>query len=615
MNLENKTSKTFALTTPLYYVNDVPHIGSAYTTMAADVVARFQRLLGNQVLLITGTDEHGQKIQRSAASLEKPPQEFCDQIVPSFINLWQVLNIQYDRFSRTTALNHHAIVKEFFQRVWENGDIYQGQQKGWYCVSCEEFKEERELLDGKRCPIHTTKEVEWRDEQNYFFRLSKYQTPLEEFYQSSPDFIQPASRRNEVLSFVSQGLQDFSISRVNLDWGFPVPIPGASKVRKLQRTHSQEDIKQRAYEIWQETGNEDPLTNYFQAKYELETGLTEENIKQRAYEIWQETGNEDPLTNYFQAKDEFFKPQHTLYVWFDALLGYVTALLEPDVEPTLANALEKWWPINLHLIGKDILRFHAVYWPAMLMSAGLPLPERVFGHGFLTKDGQKMGKTLGNTLDPVALVESYGSDAVRYYFLKEIEFGKDGDFNEIRFINVLNADLANDLGNLLNRTLNMVKKYCAGKVPSIDPEVIPAENALKAIGLGLGEQVKQAYTSLAFNEACHAVLSLVQASNKFIDEQAPWTLYKQGKQEEVEAVLYTVLESVRLAAYLLSPIIPNISSDIYQQLGWGINFNNQKESSMVAPFTTHATWGVLSDKQQLGTPQPIFKRIELPKNN
>lgn len=533
MNLENKTSKTFALTTPLYYVNDVPHIGSAYTTMAADVVARFQRLLGNQVLLITGTDEHGQKIQRSAASLEKPPQEFCDQIVPSFINLWQVLNIQYDRFSRTTALNHHAIVKEFFQRVWENGDIYQGQQKGWYCVSCEEFKEERELLDGKRCPIHTTKEVEWRDEQNYFFRLSKYQTPLEEFYQSRPDFIQPASRRNEVLSFVSQGLQDFSISRVNLDWGFPVPVD----------------------------------------------------------------------------------PQHTLYVWFDALLGYVTALLEPDVEPTLANALEKWWPINLHLIGKDILRFHAVYWPAMLMSAGLPLPERVFGHGFLTKDGQKMGKTLGNTLDPVALVESYGSDAVRYYFLKEIEFGKDGDFNEIRFINVLNADLANDLGNLLNRTLNMVKKYCAGKVPSIDPEVIPAENALKAIGLGLGEQVKQAYTALAFNEACHAVLSLVQASNKFIDEQAPWTLYKQGKQEEVEAVLYTVLESVRLAAYLLSPIIPNISSDIYQQLGWGINFNNQKESSMVAPFTTHATWGVLSDKQQLGTPQPIFKRIELPKNN
>jgi methionyl-tRNA synthetase len=529
----NKTEKTFALTTPLYYVNDVPHIGSAYTTIAADAVARFQRLLGNRVLLITGTDEHGQKIQRSSESLGKAPQEFCDQIVPSFVSLWQLLDIQFDRFSRTTASGHHAIVKEFFQRVWENGDIYQGQQKGWYCVSCEEFKEERELLEGKRCPIHTTKEVEWRDEQNYFFRLSKYQTQLEEFYQSQPDFIQPASRRNEVINFVNQGLQDFSISRVNLDWGFPVPVDS----------------------------------------------------------------------------------KHTLYVWFDALLGYVTALLEPDAEPTLANALEKWWPINLHLIGKDILRFHAVYWPAMLMSANLPLPERVFGHGFLTKDGQKMGKTLGNTLDPVALVNRYGSDAVRYYFLKEIEFGKDGDFNEVRFINVLNADLANDLGNLLNRTLNMVKKYCASNMPPIANEAIPADNTLKAIGLNLGEQVKQAYEGLAFNQACEAVLLLVQASNKFIDEQAPWSLYKQGKQQEVEVVLYTVLESVRLAAYLLSPIIPKISSDIYQQLGFCINFNDQNESSVLAPFSTHSTWGILSNQQQLGIPQPIFKRIEPLKND
>ncbi len=533
MNIVDKTEKTFALTTPLYYVNDVPHLGSAYPTMAADAVARFQRLLGRQVLLITGTDEHGQKIQRSAENKGLPPQKFCDEIVPNFINLWQLLNIQYDRFSRTTATRHEAIVKEFFGRVWEKGDIYQGQQKGWYCVSCEEFKEERELLEGHRCPIHTNKEVEWRDEQNYFFRLSKYQTQLEAFYHSQPHFIQPASRRNEVLNFVSQGLQDFSISRVNLDWGFPVP------------------------------------------------------------------GD----------------PKHTLYVWFDALLGYVTALLEPDAEPTLANALAKWWPINLHLIGKDILRFHAVYWPAMLLSADLPLPERVFGHGFLTKDGQKMGKTLGNTLDPVNLVQRYGSDAVRYYFLKEIEFGKDGDFNEVRFINVLNADLANDLGNLLNRSLNMVKKYCTGDVLLIANEAIPSENPLKAIGLRLGEQVKQAYEALAFSQACEAILSLVQASNKFIDDQAPWSLYKQGQQQEVEEVLYAVLESVRLAAYLLSPVIPNISSDIYQQLGFGINFNDQIEIVTAVPFCTHAKWGVLSSKQHLGKPQPIFKRIDLPKND
>ncbi|AFY36359.1 methionine--tRNA ligase [Calothrix sp. PCC 7507] len=533
MNLVNKTEKTFALTTPLYYVNDIPHIGSAYTTIAADVVARFQRQLGNRVLLITGTDEHGQKIQRTAETLGKAPQEFCDQIVPSFVSLWELLNIQFDRFSRTTAPRHEAIVKEFFGRVWEAGDIYLGQQKGWYCVSCEEFKEERDLLEGHRCPIHTNKEVEWRDEQNYFFRLSKYQTQLTEFYQSHPDFIQPSSRRNEVLSFVNQGLQDFSISRVNLDWGFPVPND----------------------------------------------------------------------------------PKHTLYVWFDALLGYVTALLEPDAEPTLENALAKWWPINLHLIGKDILRFHAVYWPAMLISAGLPLPDRVFGHGFLTKDGQKMGKSLGNTLDPVGLVQQYGSDAVRYYFLKEIEFGKDGDFNEVRFINVLNADLANDLGNLLNRTLNMVKKYCAGNVPPVANTAMTAENPLKAMGSHLGEQVKQAYEALAFNQACEGVLLLVRASNKFIDEQAPWSLYKQGQQQALAEVLYAVLESVRLAAYLLSPVIPNISNDIYQQLGFGINFNDQIESAIAAPFCTHAEWGLLSSEQQLGTPQPVFKRLEPLKND
>ncbi|MBE9204958.1 methionine--tRNA ligase [Nostoc sp. LEGE 06077] len=533
MNLVDKTDKTFALTTPLYYVNDVPHIGSAYTTIAADVVARFQKLKGHRVLLITGTDEHGQKIQRSAESLGKAPQEFCDGIVPSFVSLWEKLNIQYDRFSRTTAPRHEAIVKEFFGRVWQKGDIYQGQQKGWYCVACEEFKEERELLDDKRCPIHTNKQVEWRDEQNYFFRLSKYQTQLEEFYQSHADFIQPESRRNEVLSFVSRGLQDFSISRINLDWGFPVPTD----------------------------------------------------------------------------------PKQTLYVWFDALLGYVTALLEPDAEPTLDNALTAWWPINLHLIGKDILRFHAVYWPAMLMSADLPLPERVFGHGFLTKDGQKMGKALGNTLDPIALVERYGSDAVRYYFLKEIEFGKDGDFNESRFINVLNADLANDLGNLLNRSLNMVKKYCAGNDLSISDETISAENPLKKIGLGLGEKVQQAYEALAFNQACEAILSLVQASNKFIDDQAPWSLYKQGQQQEVEKVLYAVLESVRLSAYLLAPVIPNISGEIYQQLGFGIDFNAQNQTATAAPFSIHSKWGLLSNKQLLGNPQPIFKRIEPPKND
>jgi methionyl-tRNA synthetase len=285
-------------------------------------------------------------------------------------------------------------------------------------------------------------------------------------------------------------------------------------------------------------------------------------------------------------------------------------LLEPDAQPTLENALSRWWPVNLHLIGKDILRFHAIYWPAMLMSAGLPVPERIFGHGFLTKDGQKMGKSLGNTLDPVALTANYGADAVRYYFLKEIEFGKDGDFNEVRFINVLNADLANDLGNLLNRTLNMVKKYCAGNIPSIASEDIPEDHPLKIIGSQLGKQVEIAYEALAFNQACEAVLKLVQASNKFIDEQAPWSLYKQGQQRATEEVLYAVLESVRLAAYLLSPVIPNISSDIYQQLGFGIDFNEQAQIASAAPFAIHSKWGLLTSKQTLGEPRPVFKRIQ-----
>ncbi|MBC6473021.1 MAG: methionine--tRNA ligase [Hormoscilla sp. GM102CHS1] len=533
MNYTDREKRRFAVTTPLYYVNDLPHIGSAYTTMAADVWARYQRLRGGEVLMITGTDEHGQKIQRTAQSKGQSPQEHCDQIVTGFEALWQLLNIQYDRFSRTTAPGHEAIVKEFLNLVWSKGDIYLGRQQGWYCVSCEEFKEERDRTSKNRCSIHPNVKTEWRDEQNYFFRLSKYQQQLEALYKERPDFIRPESRRNEMLGFVKRGLQDFSISRVNLDWGIPVPADS----------------------------------------------------------------------------------DHTIYVWFDALLGYVTALLEPEEPPTLANALAKWWPISLHLIGKDILRFHAIYWPAMLMSAGLPVPERVFGHGFLTKDGMKMGKSLGNTVDPSALVKAYGADAVRYYFMKEIEFGKDGDFKETRFVNILNAELANDLGNLLNRTLGMAKKYCGSTVPLAE---IPEDNLLQQIGAGLGDRVCAAYEVLAFSKACAEIMALVQACNKYIDEQAPWQLYKEGKQSATEQVLYAVLESVRLAAYLLSPVIPRVSSAIYQQLGFSINFNrpmSPKNAKNTTPetstFDTHASWGALLANQKLGKAQPVFERLEL----
>lgn len=532
MNETNVNKQQFTLTTPLYYVNDVPHIGSAYTTMAADAIARFGRLQGQAVRLITGTDEHGQKIQRTAEERGIPPQEHCDRVAESFALLWQKLEIQYDAFIRTTDARHEAIVEAFFQRVWEQGDIYLARKQGWYCVSCEEFKEERELLEGNYCPIHTNKQAEWRDEENYFFRLSKYQKQLEQLYSDRPDFILPTSRRNEVLNFVKQGLQDFSISRVSVTWGLPVPTD----------------------------------------------------------------------------------PKHTIYVWFDALLGYVTALLDRDRESDLDAALSAGWPADIHLIGKDILRFHAVYWPAMLMSAGVAPPQRVFGHGFLTKDGQKMGKSTGNTIDPIALVDRYGSDAIRYYFLKEIELGKDGDFNEKRFITALNADLANDLGNLLNRTLKMAQKYCQGSVPKLDPAAIPDSDRLKQMASGLGDRVLAAYENVAIHTACAESLALMQASNKYLDDRAPWTLYKQGKQTEVEQVLYAVLEAVRVGAYLLSPVVPNLSNDIYRQLGFEIDFHNAAIANRVAPFPVHARWGALPGGQIFGDARPIFQRLEMPED-
>jgi methionyl-tRNA synthetase len=509
-------SPPFIVTTPIYYVNASPHLGSAYTTMAADAVARYHRLRGEQVVMLTGTDEHGQKIERTASERGIPPQQHCDHIAAEFMDLWRHLGIAYDRFIRTSDPRHHHVVKDFFQRVWDQGDIYLSQQQGWYCVGCETFYDASELGENHTCLIHL-KPTEWRDEPNYFFRLSRYQEKLEALYRDQPDFILPASRRNEVISFVSQGLRDFSISRLNVSWGIPVPVD----------------------------------------------------------------------------------PSQTIYVWFDALINYLSGLLQPEDEPRLELALQKGWPASLHLVGKDIVRFHAIYWPAMLMSAGLPLPKRIFGHGFLTKDGQKMGKSLGNTVDPWELVNQYGRDAVRYYFLKEIELGKDGDFSETRFRDVLNADLANDLGNLLNRTLTMLKKYRDYSIPAVD---IPEDHPLKVLAAAMIPVAEAAYAIPNFTQAAEAALTLVQSSNKWLDQEAPWTKFKQGQQQEVEEILYAVLESVRIAALILAPITPELSVRIWQQLGFAVQD--------YADLHWHqTTWGSLPPGQVPQSPKPVFQRL------
>uniref|UniRef100_A0A2P2JZW0 methionine--tRNA ligase n=1 Tax=Rhizophora mucronata TaxID=61149 RepID=A0A2P2JZW0_RHIMU len=395
-NLQNGgATGTFVLTTPLYYVNAPPHMGSAYTTIAADAIARFQRLLGKKVIFITGTDEHGEKIATAAAAVGSSPSEHCDVVSRDYKGLWRDLDIAYDKFIRTTDPKHEAIVKEFYSRVLANGDIYRADYEGLYCVNCEEYKDEKELLENNCCPMHLKPCIR-RKEDNYFFALSKYQNKLEETLANNPNFVQPSFRLNEVQSWIRSGLKDFSISRASVDWGIPVP-----------------------------------------------------NDKRQ-----------------------------TIYVWFDALLGYISALLEDKDQSNIQAAVSSGWPASLHLIGKDILRFHAVYWPAMLMSAGLQLPKMVFGHGFLTKDGMKMGKSLGNTLEPNELVHKFGSDAVRYFFLREVEFGNDGDYSEDRFINIVNAHLANTIGNLLNRTLGLLRKNCHSTLV-VDSAIAADRNVFK----------------------------------------------------------------------------------------------------------------------------------------
>lgn len=513
--------EAYTVTTPLYYVNAGPHMGSAYPTIAADAAARYQRLQGKRVRFVTGADEHGEKIADAAKARGMQPQEHCDSIVKEYKSLWTQLDVSYDSFVRTTDKRHKVLVEKLLQKVWDKGDIYKANYKGWYCVGCEEYKQDDEIDEQHNCPVHR-KPCIHREEENFFFKLSNYQHQLEALLKENPQFVYPASRRNEVLGWVENGVRDFSISRAATQWGIQFP--------------------------------------------------------------------QDPL--------------QTVYVWFDALNGYLSGVLPEGVEPTAGNLQQHGWPAN-HIIGKDILRFHAVYWPAMLMSCGLPLPHRVWGHGFITKDGLKMGKSLGNVLDPVALVQAYGADAVRFFFLKEVDFGQDGDFSEKRFREIVNAALANDIGNLLNRTLNLLKKNCGGTLPA-DSSAVPEASPVRQLAQQQVAVVASHYEQLSFGKAIDAIQKVSARGNLFLHEKEPWSAFKKGSAEEKEQasmVLQEVLEAARVVAVMLCPIVPSFARLIYLQLG----FTDQQFEDLT---WEDAQWGGLKEGQVTAKPKPVFGRLE-----
>jgi methionyl-tRNA synthetase len=473
--------KAYYVTTPIYYVNDAPHIGHMYTTLACDVLARFKRLDGYRVRFLTGTDEHGQKVQKAAIAAGLSPQAFTDRVSDNFRALAGAMNFSNDDFIRTTEPRHRRSCQALWQRLAERGQIYLGSYAGWYAVRDEAFYSESELTDGpdgKRL-APTGAPVEWVAEPSYFFRLSQWQEPLLRHYAEHPDCIAPESRRNEVIRFVSGGLQDLSISRTTFDWG--VPVPG--------------------------------------------------------------------------------DPQHVMYVWLDALTNYITAVGFPDVE---SEDYRFFWPADLHMVGKDILRFHAVYWPAFLMAAGLAPPKRVFAHGWWTNEGQKISKSLGNVIDPHALVARYGLDAVRYFMLREVPFGSDGDFSHRAIVGRINGDLANDLGNLAQRSLSMIQQYCGGIVPAAGALAGDDETMLAAAG-DLLERVRGALDRQMFHLALNTIWEVVAQANVYVDRQAPWALRKTDVAR-MEAVLFVLAETIRRVALLLQPFMPGSAARLLDQL-------------------------------------------------
>ncbi|MCG0277350.1 MAG: methionine--tRNA ligase [Thermanaeromonas sp.] len=508
--------KVFYVTTPIYYPSDRLHIGHALTTTMADTLARYKRMRGYDVFFLTGSDEHGQKIQRKAREAGLEPQAYVDRIVATFKELWRRLDISYDDFIRTTEERHKKVVQELFRRIYEKGDIYKSQYEGWYCTPCETFFTERQLKDGN-CP-DCGRPVELVKEESYFFRMSKYADRLLKYIEEHPEFIQPPSRRNEMINFIKGGLEDLCISRTTFDWGIPVPID----------------------------------------------------------------------------------PKHVIYVWFDALTNYISALGYGTDDESL---FKKFWPAAVHLVGKDIVRFHTVIWPTILMSAGIELPKKVFGHGWLLVEGGKMSKSKGNVVDPMLLIDRYGSDAIRYFLLREMPYGADGYYSEEALIQRYNSDLANDYGNLLNRTVAMIEKFCDGVIPEPSEEN-ELDRELKGVAERVPEEVEQALENFEFARALSSIWQLIGRANKYIEETAPWALAREPeKRPRLNTVLYNLAESIRQATVLCSPFMPGVPPRVWEQLGI-------QDDAHIHTWDSLKTWGGIPPGRRVKRGAPLFPRIE-----
>ena len=512
--------KTFYITTPIYYPSDKLHIGHAYTTVAGDAMARYKRLRGYDVMFLTGTDEHGQKIERKAKEKGMSPQQFVDGIVAGIKALWEKLDISYDDFIRTTEERHKRAVERIFQKFVDQGDVYLGEYEGWYCTPCETFFLERQLKDGN-CP-DCGRPVELIKEQCYFFRMSKYVDRLLNYYEENPDFIQPESRKNEMINnFIKPGLEDLAVSRTTFDWGIPVP------------------------------------------------------------------GN----------------PKHVIYVWIDALSNYITAL---GCEGEDDEKFRRYWPADVHLVGKEIVRFHTIYWPIMLMALGLPLPKKVFGHGWLLMKDGKMSKSKGNVVDPLVLIDRYGLDALRYFLLREVPFGADGTFTPEGFVERINFDLANDLGNLLHRTLAMMNKYFGGEIPAYGGRVTPFDADLEQTAAEAVAKVEAAMENMEFSVALAAIWQFIGRSNKYIDETQPWNLAKDpARKAELESVMQHLAESLRFVSVLIQPFMTRTPQRIREQLGIG--------EGELAEWESLRSFGAIPAGTRVQKGEPLFPRLDAEK--